>query len=164
MNLGQFNRYGATERVAEVSHPGPIDAERRFQIIVCRKSIELRGEVGGRPSEGHITAIFSQHDGESGAHFHGTCPFQLPHCQVGVSVKAEKDAGCSLWITDDETREKLTVRSAVARATGLDRVFVKTRWLKENPLLGLPKKSHQAEQQREHKEGGNHMRALRGFQ
>jgi hypothetical protein len=28
----------------------------------------------------------------------------------------------------------------------------------------LPKKSQQAEQQRECNEGGNHMRALRGFQ
>ena len=36
-------------------------------------------------------------------------PVQLPHREIGVSVKAEKDAGRSLRIADDETREELTV-------------------------------------------------------
>jgi hypothetical protein len=41
---------------------------------------------------------------------------------------------------------------------------VKTRGLEEYPLLRLPQKSHQSQQQREHEEDGNHMRRLRGFQ
>jgi hypothetical protein len=79
-------------------------------------------------------------------------------------VKAEKNAARSLRITDDEAREGLAVRSSVARAAGLDGLLVKTRRLKEDPFLGLPKKSQQAEQQCERNEGGNHMRILRGFQ
>ena len=79
-------------------------------------------------------------------------------------MKAEKDAGRSLRIADDETREELAIRSPVAHAASLDGVFVKTRRLEQDPFLGLPKKSQQAEQQRECNEGGNHMRVLRGFQ
>ena len=41
---------------------------------------------------------------------------------------------------------------------------METRGLEEDPFLGLPKKSQQAEQQRERNESGNHMRTLRGFQ
>lgn len=79
-------------------------------------------------------------------------------------MKAEKDAGRSLRIADDETCKMLAIRSAVARAAGLHGSFVKTRRLKEYPLLGLPKKSQESEQQREHNESGNHMRMPRGFQ
>jgi hypothetical protein len=79
-------------------------------------------------------------------------------------VKAEKDGGGSLRITDDEAREKLTVRSLVAHAAGLDGSSVKTGRLEEDSLLGSPKKSDRAEQQREHNEGNDHMGALRGFQ
>jgi hypothetical protein len=41
---------------------------------------------------------------------------------------------------------------------------VKTRGLEEYSLLRSPKKSQKSEQEREYKEGGNHMRRLRGFQ
>jgi hypothetical protein len=71
-------------------------------------------------------------------------------------VKAEKDAGCSLRITDNEARELLAIRSAVARAASLRGSFVKPRGLKEYPLLGLPKKGQESEQQREHNESANH--------
>jgi hypothetical protein len=64
-------------------------------------------------------------------------------------VKAEKDAGGSLRIANNKAREKLAIRSPIAYAASLDGVFVKTRRLEEDPFLGLPKKSQQAEQQRE---------------
>jgi hypothetical protein len=91
-------------------------------------------------------------------------PFYLPHCEIRISVKAEKNAGCSLRIADDKTREQLAIRSAVTRAAGLHGSFVKTRRLKEYSLLGLPKKRQESDQQREYNEGGNHTRTLRGFQ
>jgi len=92
------------------------------------------------------------------------CPLQLPHREVGVSVKAEKNAGRSLRIADDEAREGLAVRSLVTHAAGLDGISVKTGRLEEDTLLGSPKKSQRTEQQREHNEGNDHMRTLRGFQ
>ena len=150
--------------MAEVSHPGTVDIERRSQIIVCRKRVELCGGVGWSPSERHVAPIFSQHDSVSGAALYGPGPFQLPHCQIGVSVKTEKDAGRSLRIADDKTREGLAVGSAIGRTACLDGIFVKTWGLEEDAFLGLPKQSQQAEEQRECNEGGNHMRTLRGFQ
>jgi len=79
-------------------------------------------------------------------------------------VKAEKDSGRSLGVADYETCEELAIRSAVASAADLHGVFMKTRRLEEYPLLGLPKKSQQSEQQRDRNEGDNHVRTLRGFQ
>jgi hypothetical protein len=79
-------------------------------------------------------------------------------------VKAEENARRGLRIADDETRERLTIRSAVARAADIRGVFVETGRLEENPFLGLPEKSYQAEQQPERNEGRNHVRTLRGFQ
>jgi hypothetical protein len=79
-------------------------------------------------------------------------------------VEAEKNAGRTLRVANDETREELAIRSAVTHATGLDRIFVKTRRLKEDSFLGLPENSQQAEQQSECNEGGDHLRRLRGFQ
>ena len=79
-------------------------------------------------------------------------------------MKAEKNAGRSLRIADDKTREGLAIRSTVARAAGLHGSFVKTRRLKEYSFLGLPKKSQESDEQGEYNEGGNHTRTLRGFQ
>src|ERR1700694_3176313 len=104
--------------MSEVGHPGTIDAERRFQIMVCRKRVELRCRVGRSPSERHIAAILSQHDSVTGTGLYGTGPFQLPHCEVSISVKTEKDAGCRLRITDDEAREWLGRRPAFAPRRG----------------------------------------------
>jgi hypothetical protein len=36
-------------------------------------------------------------------------PVQLPHREIGVSVKAEKNPGHSLRIANDETGKELTV-------------------------------------------------------
>src|ERR1700730_10387559 len=126
--------------MAEVSHPGSIDAECRFQIVVCRERIELRGRVGWLPSQRHVAAILRQHDSVSGTGLYGAGPFQLPHGEVSISVEAEKDSRCSPGIADDETGKELAIRSAVANAVDLYRVFIKTRRLEEYPLLGLPKK------------------------
>jgi hypothetical protein len=79
-------------------------------------------------------------------------------------MKAQKNAGRSLGIAYDETREGLAIRSVVIRAASLHGVFVETRRLEEDLFLGLPEKTHQAEQQPERNKGGNHMRTLRGFQ
>jgi hypothetical protein len=79
-------------------------------------------------------------------------------------VETEQDSRCNPGIADDETGEELAIRSAVAGATDLYRVFIKTRRLEEYPLLGLPKKSQQSEQQPDRNEGGNHIRTVRGFQ
>jgi hypothetical protein len=79
-------------------------------------------------------------------------------------VKAEKNAGRSPGIAYDETCEGLAIRRAVIRAAGLNGVLMEARRLEEDLFLGLPKKSHQAEQQPEGDKDGNHMRTLRGFQ
>jgi hypothetical protein len=79
-------------------------------------------------------------------------------------VEAEQDSRCNPGIADDETGEDLAIRSAVAGATDLYRVFIKSRRLEEYLLLRLPKNGQQSEQQPDRSEGGNHIRTLRGFQ
>jgi hypothetical protein len=79
-------------------------------------------------------------------------------------VKAEKNAGRSPGIAYDETREGLAIRSAIICAAGVRGVLMETWRLEEDLFLGLPEKSHQAEQQPERNKGGNHMRTMRGFQ
>ena len=164
MNRSQLGGHSAAGRMAERGYRRVSRAERGGQIVVCCQSVELCSGVSGSPSKRHVSAVFSQHYRIPSVLLDGLCPVHLPHREIGVPVKAEKNTGLSPRIADDETGEELTVRGPVAHPARLDRVSVKPRWLKENSLLRSPKKSQHGEQQREHNRCGNHMRALRGFQ
>src|SRR6266513_1345439 len=98
--------------MSEVSYSGTIEAECRLQIIICGERIELRRGIGWFPSKRHIATIFSQHYSVSGARLYGMGPLQLPHRQICISVEAEKNAGRTPRVANDETREELAIGSA----------------------------------------------------
>ena len=95
---------------------------------------------------------------------HLTCPVQLPHCEIGIAMKAKENPGSRSRIPDDESNQPLSIRRFVIHAPGFDRSFMKSRWLKENSLLGPPDQQEEAGQQPKNQERANHVRTSRGFQ
>ena len=91
-------------------------------------------------------------------------PVQLPHSEIGIAVKAEENPGSRSWISDDESSQPLSICGLVIHATGLDRSFIQSRWLKENSLLGPPDQHEKPNQQPKNQERANHVSTSRGFQ
>src|SRR6476469_1378102 len=135
--------------MSEVSDLGSVNAGHRSQIVGCSKRVELRSGVGWLSPERHVTAILGQHDSISGAGLYIAGPFCLPHREVGISVKAEKNTERSSRIADNKAREELAIRSVVMHTACLAGNFMETGRLEEDLLLRLPEKRQQAEQQPE---------------
>jgi zinc protease len=88
--------------------------------------------------------------------FYLACPFQLPHSEIGIAMKADEDAGCGSRISDDKTNQLLSVRRSVTHSPGFHRSFIQSRRLKKNSLLGPPEDEQEAEQQPKDYERANH--------
>lgn len=164
MCFRQLCRDRAAEGVAEIRDASPLDPESGTQMIVRGASVKLGTGVGWCTAKSHVAAIFRQKDRKPRMPLDGTGPIHLPHCKLGIPVKAEQNAGRTAWIPNHEPKQRLAIHGVVCNSPAERWLSQQRRRLKENSLLLLPKESECAKDQDNNQEYGCHLPAPRGFQ
>src|SRR5687768_10788168 len=137
MLAGELGGDGAAKRMTVVGELARVDSEIS-QVIVSCLGIELRGRVTWRSSQSHVSAVLGQEHGIPRPLRHFARPVELPEGQVGVAVKAEQHTLGGFRITDEITRELLTIRRRILDASGLASGVGECRRLEENSFLSPP--------------------------
>jgi len=145
MNLGKLRRYRAAKRMSEVGNARRPDLQGGNQVIVRSLCVELGVRVRGRTAQEHVAAILGKKDSVVCAPFNLACPFQLPHGEIGIAMKAKQNAGRGSRISDDESNQLLSIGSLVIHLPGFDHSPIKMRRLKQNSLLRPPEEEDEAE-------------------
>src|SRR5687768_5004148 len=138
MFSGELRGYRASERVAIVGELTGVRSVSFPQILVRGFSVQLRSRVGRLSTQRHVSAILGQKNRVPCALYHFACPIELPNREIGVSVEAEENAGSGTRISDEISRERLSVRRLVFDALRLASRIRERRRLEKDSLLPPP--------------------------
>ena len=126
-----------------------IDTKGRNEVVMSGYRVELCIRVCRRPTEGHVTTILRKENSVSRFSLDSARPFQLPHCEISISMEGEQHTLGGSRISNDKSHQLLSVGGVVVHTPGFERRLIESWWLKENSLLGPPEKEEKAEQQPE---------------
>jgi hypothetical protein len=135
--------------MAEECHVLPIDAESNSHVVVCGPCVELGAGVGRRSTERHVATVLGEKNSVAGAMLDGSSPVELPYSEIRVSVEGYQHTWSFLRISDQETRQPLSIDRLIRHAATVGYGFDQAGWLKEDSLLLAPQQGQRTQNERE---------------